>query len=62
MKLYELISGMKVILTNEEKSFIDKYPTARISSLDEHDLWLAQNLVRKGLYSVGKDNNTLKKL
>lgn len=62
MKLYELISGMKIILTNEEKSFIDKYPTTSISSLDEHDLWLAQNLVRKGLYSVGKDNNTLKKL
>lgn len=62
MKLYELISGMKIILTNEEKSFIDKFPTARISSLGERDLWLAQNLVRKGLYAVGKDNNTLKKL
>lgn len=62
MKLYELISGMKIILTNEEKSFIDKYPIARISSLSERDLWLAQNLVRKGLYSVDKDNNTLKKL
>jgi hypothetical protein len=62
MKLYELISGIPIVLTNEEKSFVDKYPTARLSSLDDHDLWLAQNLVRKGLYSISNDNNTLKRL
>jgi hypothetical protein len=62
MKLHELISGLKIILTNEEKKFLNKFNTMKLSNLNERDLWMAQNLVRKGLYTVDKDNNTLKKL
>lgn len=59
MRLQELISDINIFLTNEEKMFVKKYPSVKISSLDEHQQWLAQNLVRRGVYSISKDNNTL---
>jgi hypothetical protein len=60
MKIAQLISGIKLPLSNEESEFVDKHGKAvRINSLDEHAHWIAQNLVRKGIYSISKDNNTL---
>lgn len=60
MKIGQLLSGMHIVLTNEEQSFIRRHKdSVAITSLDEHDSWLAQNLVRKGLYSISKDNRTL---
>jgi len=60
MKIGQLLSGMHIVLTNEEQSFIRRHKNSvTITSLDEHDQWLAQNLVRKGLYSISKDNRTL---
>lgn len=59
MNLNELLSSMKIFLTNEEKQFVKKYPSVKLSSLDEHNKWLVQNLVRKGIYEISKDNNTL---
>lgn len=60
MKIAQLISGVKLPLSNEESEFVAKHGrTVRINSLDEHAHWLAQNLVRKGIYSISKDNNTL---
>lgn len=60
MKIQQLISGVGLALTNEEQEFLDKHgASVRISSLDEHGIWLAQNLVRKGAYSISKDDNTL---
>ena len=60
MKIHQLISGPSIPLTNEEANFVKKYNTqVKITSLDEHDQWLAQGLVRKGAYQVDKDNNTL---
>jgi len=60
MKIGQLLSGMHIILTNEEQSFMRKHKdSVSITSLDEHDQWLAQNLVRKGLYSISKDSKTL---
>jgi hypothetical protein len=60
MKIGQLLSGMHIVLTNEEQSFIHRHKNSvTITSLDEHDQWLAQNLVRKGLYSISKDNRTL---
>lgn len=60
MKIGQLLSGMHIVLTNEEQSFLRKHKDSiSITSLDEHDQWLAQNLVRKGLYSISKDNTTL---
>lgn len=60
MKIAHLISGIKLPLSNEETDFVSKHgKTVRLTTLDEHALWLAQNLVRKGVYSISKDNNTL---
>lgn len=60
MKIHQLIGGPSISLTNEEDTFVKKYNTeVKITSLDEHDQWLAQSLVRKGVYQVDKDNNTL---
>jgi len=60
MKIAQLVSGIKLPLSNEENDFVGKHgKTVRLTTLDEHALWLAQNLVRKGVYSISKDNNTL---
>ena len=62
MKIAQLISGIKIALTNEEVNFVKKYgKRVQLLSLSEHSQWIAQNLVRKGVYSISKDNNTLVK-
>jgi uncharacterized protein YlxP (DUF503 family) len=62
MKIGQLLSGMHIVLTNEEQSFVKRHKdSVSITSLDEHDLWLAQNLVRKGIYSISNDNRTMVK-
>jgi predicted secreted protein len=60
MQIRELLSGMHLAVTNEEHQFISKHPnTVRVTSLDDRGQWLAQNIVRKGVYSISKDNCTL---
>jgi hypothetical protein len=60
MKISQLLSGHSIMVTNEEQKFIDRNRSAvRLTALDDRDTWLAQNLVRKGLYNISKDNNTL---
>lgn len=60
MKIAQLVSGFKLPLSNEEQDFLSKHgKSVRLTTLDEHGQWLAQNLVRKGAYSISKDSNTL---
>jgi hypothetical protein len=60
MKINQLLSKIETILTNEEKKFTERYvDQVTLTSLDEHDSWVAQNLVRKGVYEVSKDSRTL---
>ena len=59
MKIAHLLSGIDVALSNQEKQFVEKHNHVKISSLSEQDQWLAQNLVRKGIYNISKDNQTL---
>lgn len=60
MKIAQLVSRIKLPLSNEENDFVQKYgKTVRLTTLDEHAQWVAQNLVRKGVYSISKDDNTL---
>ena len=60
MKIHQLLSGVHIPMTNEEQRFIDRHDTdVKMTSLDEHDSWIAQNLVRKGAYSVSNDSSTL---
>lgn len=63
MKIHQLLSGVTIAVTNEENRFIQQYNTdIKITSLDEYDQWLAQNLVRKGVYEISNDNHTLIKI
>ena len=60
MKIVQLLSGFPTAITNEELQFIDQHhQSVTINSLDDHGQWVAQNLVRKGVYSISKDSRTL---
>lgn len=60
MKIVQILGGISTPITNEEREFLKKHSSrVKITSLDERDQWLAQNLVRKGIYSISTDNNTL---
>jgi len=60
MKITQLLSGIGIAVTNQEQQFIDNHKNnISITSLSEHDQWLAQNLVRKGIYSISNDSRTL---
>jgi hypothetical protein len=62
MKIVQLLSGINTAVTNEEQQFLNTHrDNIKLHSLDERDHWMAQNLVRKGLYSISKDSNTLVK-
>lgn len=60
MKIQQLLSGLPIVLSNEEHDFVKKYKDkVKITSLDEHDLFLAQNLVRRGVFEISNDNVTI---
>jgi hypothetical protein len=60
MKIHQLLSGVQLPITNEENNFVVNHNNnVRLSSLDSRDQVIAQNLVRKGVYSISKDSNTL---
>lgn len=60
MKIHQLLSGMSMPLSNEETQFVENHDRQiRLSSLDDRGQWLAQNLVRKGVYSISNDSNML---
>jgi hypothetical protein len=62
MKIHQLISGPEIAVTNEEQHFMDRHEDrVKLTSLDDHDQWLAQSLVRRGVYKVAEDNVTLVK-
>lgn len=63
MKIENLVKNLPIFLTNEEKQFVKKYgDNIRLSSLDEHAMWLARNLVRKGYYTTEQTENYLVKI
>lgn len=60
MKLHQISKKFPIILTNEESRFIKTHgDQVSLKSLDEHGVWLAQNLVRKNIYKIIEDNTTL---
>ena len=63
MKIHQLLSsGVSMPITNEEHNFISRHEdNIKLTSLDDHDQWIAQGLVRKGAYEISKDNITLVK-
>jgi hypothetical protein len=62
MKISHLLNSVSIIVTNEEKKFIDRYgKKISLLSLSEQDQWMAQNLVRKGVYTISKDKGYIVK-
>jgi len=59
MKIAQLLDGVSIALTNEEHKFVKRFPQATINALDERDKWIAQNLVRKGIYELSNDSRSI---
>ena len=59
MKISQLLDGISIALTNEEAKFVKRFPQANINALSERDKWLAQNLVRKGIYELSNDSRSI---
>lgn len=60
MKIHQLLGEPSIAITNEEHSFIKKYnDSVSLSSLNEHESWVAQNLVRKNVYKLTKDSKNI---
>lgn len=62
MKLHEISGGVPIFLTTEEDLFIKKHGNQiYVSSLDEHNTYLANNLIRKGVYDISNDRKVINK-
>jgi hypothetical protein len=59
MKIAQLLDGVSIALTNEEIKFVRRFPQATINTLDDRDKWIAQNLVRKGIYELSNDSRSI---
>jgi hypothetical protein len=59
MKIYQLLD-IPVILNNEEEQFLESHSDRlSIDTLYEREYIVAQNLVRKGVYSISNDSKHL---
>jgi len=60
MRIHHLLDTPSIILTNEEKDFVDVMGNEiKLSALKEREQVVAHNLVRKGVYSISKDSQHL---
>jgi hypothetical protein len=60
MKIHHILNGISIMITNEERDFIKRFQSViPLSSLNEHDVWTAQNLVRKGVYKLTNDSKNI---
>jgi uncharacterized protein (DUF39 family) len=62
MRIHQILDGVSIIITNEELDFINKHDDdISVSILDPHNKVVANNLVRKGVYSISTDRKYLTK-
>ena len=62
MKIHQILDGISTIITNEESAFINKHTNdVTLSILDPHSQVIANNLVRKGVYSISNDKKYITK-
>ena len=62
MKIHQLLNSPSVIVTNEENEFITAHGNdVSLSILDPHAKVVANNLVRKGIYSISNDRKYITK-
>jgi len=57
MKIHQILGAPPIILTNEEKEFIQRHADEiPLTGLYERDEVIARILVRKGVYDISKDS------
>jgi hypothetical protein len=57
MKIHQIVGAPSIILTNEEKSFVNHHENEiPIKNLYDRDEVIARNLVRKGVYEISNDD------
>jgi hypothetical protein len=62
MKIHQILDGVSIMITNEERDFISKHDNeVSVSILDPHNQIIANNLVRKGVYSISNDKKYITK-
>ena len=60
MKIHHILDGISIIMSNQERDFIKTHSAnVLLSSLNEQELWIAQNLVRKGIYRLTNDSRSV---
>jgi len=60
MKIHHLLGDISIVITNEERNFIRSHASnIPLAALDEHETWVAQNLVRKNVYKLTNDSSTI---
>jgi hypothetical protein len=61
MKIYQLLDfEPRIPLSNEEHKFVESHHNEiHVDQLQERELVVAHNLVRKGVYAISKDNERL---
>ena len=60
MKIHQILGAPSILITNEEKDFIQKHHNEiPLKSLHDREEVLARNLVRKGVYEISNDNQNL---
>lgn len=60
MKIHQILGAPSIILTNEEKNFIESHSQSiAIKNLYDRDEVVARNLVRKGVYEISTDNQSI---
>jgi len=62
MKIHQILDGISTIITNEESAFINEHEDeVSLSILNPHAKVVANNLVRKGVYSISTDRKYITK-
>jgi hypothetical protein len=63
MKIHHVIGAPSILLSNEEREFVKKHnSTITLGTLDEHQEYLANNLIRKGVYSISNDKKYITRI
>lgn len=61
MRLHQILDSVEIILNNREKSFVESHgDIIDLNGLDDADSFLAQGLVRKGVYKTSKRGSKIK--
>lgn len=63
MKIDDLLKSVTLFMTNEEKNFVETHgDNINLLTLDDHGIWVAQNLVRKGIYEISNSDKHIVKV